>query len=215
MFPLFVKATWETLYMVFISGAIGLLLGLPCAVLLYMSAKGHFAQHKSFNICFGMFINAVRSIPFIIFMIALIPLTRFIVGTPIGTTAAIVPLALAAAPFLARVLESALNEVQSGLIEAATAMGATQWQIVTKVLLPEAMPGLIRGMTITLIVLIGYSAMAGVIGGGGLGNLAYQYGYQRFDTMVMVTTVLVLIVMVQLIQWLGDFLAVHVFGHQK
>lgn len=205
MLPLFIKATFETLYMVFASGFIGLLLGLPCAVLLYMTQRGHFAQHTVFNYIFGMLINAVRSIPFIIFMIALIPLTRLIIGTPIGTSATIVPLSLAAAAFLARVHESALSEVPRGLMEAATAMGATKWQIITRVLLPEAMPGLVRGVTITLIVLIGYSAMAGVIGGGGLGSLAYQYGYQRFDTEVMVITVLELIVMVQLIQWAGDF----------
>lgn len=208
MLTLFIEATLETLYMVFTAGLVGLALGLPCAVLLYMTENGHFAQKPLFNRVFGMVINAIRSVPFIIFMIALIPLTRLIVGTPIGTTAAIVPLSLAAAPFLARVHESALNEVPRGLIEAALAMGASQWQIVTKFLLPEAMPGLVRGMTITLIVLIGYSAMAGVVGGGGLGSLAYQYGYQRFNTQVMVTTVIELIVLVQLIQWLGDYLAV-------
>jgi D-methionine transport system permease protein len=205
MLTQFINATLETLYMVFASGFIGLLLGLPCAVLLYMTQNGHFAQHTLFNHIFGMFINAARSIPFIIFMIALIPLTRLIVGTPIGTTATIVPLSLAAGAFLARVHESALNEVPRGLMEAAVAMGATKWQIIWRVLLPEAMIGLVRGVTITLIVLIGYSAMAGVIGGGGLGSLAYQYGYQRFDTSIMVITVLELIVMVQLIQWAGDF----------
>ncbi len=214
MLTQFINATVETLYMVFASGLIGLLLGLPCAVLLYMTARGHFAQQGVFNHAFGLFINAVRSIPFIIFMIALIPLTRLIVGTPIGTTATIVPLALAAGAFLARVHESALNEVPRGLMEAAIAMGATRMQIIFRVLLPEAMPGLVRGMTITLIVLVGYSAMAGVIGGGGLGSLAYQYGYQRFDTQVMVITVVELIVLVQLIQWMGDFLAVKVFGHK-
>ncbi len=210
MLTLFIEATVATLYMVFASGLIGLLLGLPCAVFLYMTQRGHFAQHTLFNHLFGMFINALRSIPFIILMIALIPLTRLIVGTPIGTTAAIVPLSLAAAAFLARVHESALNEVPRGLIEAAVAMGATKWQIISRVLLQEAMPGLVRGVTITLIVLIGYSAMAGVIGGGGLGSLAYQYGYQRFDTSVMVITVLELIVMVQLIQWAGDFWVVKI-----
>lgn len=215
MLTLFINATLETLYMVFASGFVALLLGLPCAVLLYMTQRGHFAQHPIFNHAFGLFINAVRSIPFIIFMIALIPLTRFIIGTPIGTTAAIVPLALGAAAFLARVHESALNEVPRGLIEAAIAMGATKWQIIWRVLLPEAMPGLVRGMTISLIVLIGYSAMAGVIGGGGLGNLAYQYGYQRFDTQVMIITVVELIVMVQLIQWCGDFWVVKKLNHSK
>jgi D-methionine transport system permease protein len=208
MLAQFTKATLETLYMVFASGLVGLAIGLPCAVLLYMTQRGHFASHNKFNHVFGMIINAFRSIPFIILMIALIPLTRFIVGTPIGTTAAIVPLSLAAAAFLARVHESALNEVPKGLIEAATAMGATPMQIITRVLLPEAMPGIVRGVTITLIVLIGYSAMAGVVGGGGLGSLAYQYGYQRFDTRVMTITVIELIVMVQLIQWVGDFIAV-------
>ncbi|HLF66532.1 MAG TPA: methionine ABC transporter permease [Gammaproteobacteria bacterium] len=214
MLTQFINATLETLYMVFASGLIGLLLGLPCAVLLYMTARGHFAQQSVFNHAFGLFINAVRSVPFIIFMIALIPLTRLIVGTPIGTTATIVPLGLAAAAFLARVHESALNEVPRGLMEAALSMGATKWQIIFRVLLPEAMPGLIRGMTITLIVLVGYSAMAGVIGGGGLGSLAYQFGYQRFDTQVMIMTVVELIVLVQIIQWLGDFLAVKVWGHK-
>ncbi len=205
MLAQFINATLETLYMVFASGLIGLLLGLPCAVLLYMSETGHFAEQTAFNRAFGMLINAVRSIPFIILLIAMIPITRFIVGTPIGTTATVVPLSLAAAAFLARVHESALNEVPRGLMEAATAMGATKMQIVWRVLLPEAMPGLVRGVTITLIVLIGYSAMAGVVGGGGLGSLAYQYGYQRFDTSVMVITVIELIVMVQCIQWIGDY----------
>jgi D-methionine transport system permease protein len=152
----------------------------------------------------GVIVNAVRSTPFIILLVAVIPLTRFFVGSSIGTAAAIVPLTIAAAPFVARLVESALREVDRGLVEAAQAMGATTWQIVSKVLVPEAFPGIVAGITLTVVSLVGYSAMAGAIGGGGLGDLGIRYGYQRFLPEVMLIVVLILIVFVQLVQTLGD-----------
>lgn len=161
-------------------------------------------QNVGLNRILGAIVNATRSTPFIILMVAIIPLTRVIVHTSIGTTAAIVPLSIAAIPFLARLVEAALREVPRGLIEAARAMGATPLQIVLKVLLPEARPGIVAGVTITVISLIGYSAMAGAIGGGGLGDLGLRYGYERFDPPVMIATVAVLIIFVQIIQYAGD-----------
>lgn len=161
-------------------------------------------QNVGLNRILGAIVNATRSTPFIILMVAIIPLTRAIVHTSIGTTAAIVPLSIAAIPFLARLVEAALREVPRGLIEAARAMGATPLQIVLKVLLPEARPGIVAGVTITVISLIGYSAMAGAIGGGGLGDLGLRYGYERFDPPVMIATVAVLIIFVQIIQYAGD-----------
>jgi len=182
----------------------GALLGIPLGVVLVTTDRGAILQNVGLNRILGAIVNATRSTPFIILMVAIIPLTRAIVHTSIGTTAAIVPLSIAAIPFLARLVEAALREVPRGLIEAARAMGATPLQIVLKVLLPEARPGIVAGVTITVISLIGYSAMAGAIGGGGLGDLGLRYGYERFDPPVMIATVAVLIIFVQIIQYAGD-----------
>lgn len=194
----------ETLVMVGISGAIAALLGIPLGVVLILTDKGGILQNPLLNRVLGLIVNAARSTPFIILMVAVIPFTRLVVGTSIGTAAAIVPLTIAAIPFIARLVETALREVPSGLIEAAEAMGATPLQIVTRVLLPEALPGIVAGLTITLVSLIGYSAMAGAVGGGGLGDIGIRYGYQRFLPEVMLAVVVVLIVFVQGVQSLGD-----------
>lgn len=204
---LLLEASLETLYMVAVSMLIATLAGLPLGITLYVTRKGNILEHPfTYQLLAGI-VNITRSIPFIILMIAIIPLTRMLVGTSIGTNAAIVPLSLCAIPFVARVVENALLEVNAGLIEAATAMGATSWQIISKVLIPEALSGMINGFTLTLINLIGYSAMAGAVGGGGLGDLAIRYGYQRFDVTTMVVTIAILVVLVQVIQWIGDWAA--------
>ena len=201
------KALWETLYMVFASGAIAMLLGLPLGIALFVTRPAQLLAHANLYRLLNVIVNILRSIPFIILMIAIIPLTRFIVGTSIGTTAAIIPLAVGAFPFMARVVENALIEVPYGLIEASQAMGASPLQIITKVLLPEGRASIVNGITLMLVTLIGYSAMAGAVGGGGLGDLAIRYGYERFEVRVMIATVAVLIVLVQLIQWLGNGIA--------
>jgi D-methionine transport system permease protein len=206
LIDLFVTSFWETLAMVGISGAAGALIGVPLGVLLRLTDRHGVLENAAFNRTVGGLVNAVRSTPFIILLVAIIPFTRFIVGSSIGTAAAVVPLTIAAAPFVARLVETSLREVDAGLIEAAQAMGASTWQIVFKVLLPEAVPGIVAGLTITLVSLTGYSAMAGAIGGGGLGDLGIRYGYQRFLPEVMLAVVLVLIVFVQLVQSLGDWL---------
>ncbi len=200
-------ATWETIYMVLISTVLSYLFGLPLGIILVTTAENHILQNKGFNQVLGSVVNAARSIPFIIFLILLIPLTRFLIGTSIGTVASIVPLTLAAIPFVARIVETSLKEIEQGLIEAAISMGANARQIISKVLLPEAMPSLMLGVAITAINLVGYSAMAGIVGGGGLGTLAYYYGYQRYEDTVMWITVIVLIILVQGMQMLGDNLA--------
>lgn len=194
----------ETLVMVGISGAIGALFGIPLGVVLILTDRGGILQNVGLNRALGLVVNAARSTPFIILMVAVIPFTRLVVGTSIGTAAAVVPLTIAAIPFIARLVETALREVPAGLIEAADAMGATPLQIVVKVLLPEALPGIVAGLTITLVSLIGYSAMAGAVGGGGLGDIGIRYGYQRFLPEVMLAVVLVLIVFVQGVQSAGD-----------
>jgi D-methionine transport system permease protein len=201
------NATLQTVYMVIVSSLIATLVGLPWGIVLYTSRKGNILAHPLLYQVLAAIVNVTRSIPFIILMIAVIPLTRVLVGSSIGTNAAIVPLSLCAMPFIARVVENALLEVDTGLIEAATAMGATAWQIVRKILVPEALPSIINGLTLTVVSLIGYSAMAGAVGGGGLGDLAIRYGYQRFDTSVMLMTIIVIIVMVQVMQLVGDKLA--------
>jgi D-methionine transport system permease protein len=206
MVSMFVQSFWETLIMVGISGGVGALVGLPLGVLLFLTDRGGVLQSVAANRAMGLTVNAVRSTPFIILLVAVIPLTRFIVGTSIGTAAAVVPLTIACAPFFARLVETALREVDRGLIETAEALGATTRQIVFKVLLPEALPGIVAGLTITFVSLVGYSAMAGAIGGGGLGDLGIRYGYQRFLPQVMVAVVVILIVFVQLVQSLGDWL---------
>lgn len=194
----------ETLVMVGVSGGIGALFGIPLGVILILTDSGGILQNLPVNRVLGLAINAARSTPFIILMVAIIPFTRLVAGTSIGTAAAIVPLTIAAIPFIARLVETALREVPSGLIEAADAMGATPLQIVVKVLLPEGLPGIVAGLTITFVSLIGYSAMAGAVGGGGLGDIGIRYGYQRFLPEVMLAVVLVLIVFVQGVQSAGD-----------
>ena len=206
LIPLLI-ATWQTIYMVFIASFISVLFGLCSGVLLFITSKNQLVANRKFNHSFGFIINVTRSIPFIILMISIIPLTRLIVGSSIGTNAAIVPLTLAAIPFFARIAETALAEVPQGLIKAAQAMGASSWQIIYKVLIPESLLSLIKGATLTIIALIGYSAMAGAVGGGGLGELAINYGYQRFNATVMLETVILLVIIVQLIQSSGDYLA--------
>ncbi|QJQ94467.1 MULTISPECIES: methionine ABC transporter permease [Halomonadaceae] len=206
MLELIFRATLDTLYMVGIAGLISALLGVPLGVLLYVTRPRQILAQPVLNRVLGMVTNIGRSVPFIILMVAIIPFTRMIVGTSIGTNAAIVPLTIAAIPFVARLVEGALNEISPGLIEAAQSMGATPYQIITKVLLPEAKGGIITGLTITAVTLVSYSAMAGAIGGGGLGDLGIRYGYNRFDPTVMLITVVILVVMVQGFQSLGDYL---------
>lgn len=207
MIHLFILSTWQTIEMVAISCVIAIVGGLPLGVILLVTRKHHVLEGVAINRTVAIIVNAIRSIPFIILMVAITPFTKLVVGTSIGTIAAMVPLALAAIPFFARIVETAMKEVPAGLIEASQAMGASPMQIVRYVLVPEAMPGIIRGITLTLITLIGYSAMAGAIGGGGLGDLAIRYGYQRFEVSVMLATVLILIVMVQALQLVGDWYA--------
>ena len=204
MLVLLVEALGETLYMVAVSTFIAAVLGIPLGVIIVSTGRGHILENLSVNRVLGTIANATRSTPFIILMVAIIPLTRVLAGTSIGTNAAIVPLSIAAIPFVARVVEAALREVDYGLIEAAQAMGASPFQLICKVLIPEALPSIVLGLTLTVISLIGYSAMAGAIGGGGLGDLAIRYGYQRFQVDVMIATVVILIVLVQVVQSAGD-----------
>ena len=203
---LLTEATGQTLYMVFASGLIGFAIGIPLGVMLHVTKKGGLLAQPKFNQVLGAVVNIGRSIPFIILLVAIIPFTRMVVGTSIGTAAAIVPLTVGAIPFVARLVEAALLELPPGLEEAAKAMGATPLQIIYKVLVPEALPGIINGATITLVTLVSYSAMAGAVGGGGLCDVGIRYGYQRFDTTVMLITVVMLVVLVQAIQSLGDYL---------
>ncbi|WKD30100.1 ABC transporter permease [Halomonas sp. KG2] len=206
MFDLILQATLDTLYMVAVSGVIATLLGLPLGVMLYVTRPRQILAMPALNQVLGIVTNVGRSIPFIILMVAIIPFTRMLVGTSIGINAASVPLTIAAIPFVARLIEGALNEISPGLIESAQSMGATPWQIITKVLIPEARGGIITGLTITLVTLVSYSAMAGAVGGGGLGDLGIRYGYNRFNPTIMLITVIILVVMVQGFQSLGDYL---------
>ena len=206
MLELILKATLDTLYMVGLSGLVAAALGVPLGVLLYVTRPGQILARPLTNRALGIVTNIGRSIPFIILMVAIIPFTRLVVGSSIGTNAAIVPLTIAAIPFVARLVEGSLNELSPGLIEAAQSMGATPYQIIVKVLIPEARGGIITGLTITVVTLISYSAMAGAVGGGGLGDLGIRYGYNRFDPLVMLITVVILVVMVQGFQSLGDAL---------
>ena len=207
MLALLAESLGETLYMVGVSAAISTVLGIPLGVILVATSRGHILENVLINRILGAIANATRSTPFIILMVAIIPLTRVLAGTSIGTNAAIVPLAIASIPFVGRVVESSLREVDYGLIEAAQAMGASPFQIITRVLIPEALPSISLGLTLTVISLIGYSAMAGAIGGGGLGDLAIRFGYQRFRVDVMIATVVILIALVQIVQSAGDILA--------
>lgn len=207
MLALLVEALGETLYMVAVSTILSTLVGLPLGVVLVTTSRGHILENIPLNQTLGALANATRSTPFIILMVAIIPFTRVIAGTSIGTNAAVVPLSIAAIPFIARIVESSLRDVDHGLIEAAQAMGASPLQIIRRVLLPEALPSIILGLTLTIISLIGYSAMAGAIGGGGLGDLAIRFGYQRFRVDVMIATVVILIALVQGVQTSGDILS--------
>ena len=204
MLDLLVRSLWETVLMTGASGIISLVAGLPLGLALVLTARGGIAENLWVNRALGAVINGCRSVPFIILLVALIPLTRLIVGTALGTWAAIVPLAIAATPYYARIAEVSLREVDRGLIDAVRAMGGNRWTIIREVLVPEALPGIVAGFTVTLVTLIGASAMAGAIGAGGLGDLAIRYGYQRFETSVMIAVVIVLIVLVCGIQWFGD-----------
>ncbi|MBF8983839.1 ABC transporter permease [Lutibacter sp. B2] len=204
---LLIPSLQETLYMVFISTLLTVLFGLPLGIILVTSDENHILPNKSLNTILSWIINVTRSLPFIILIIFILPFTRWVVGTTIGTTAAIVPLVIAATPFFARIVETSIREVDWGVVEASISMGATPAQIIVRVLIPEAMSSLVLGITITLINIIGYSAMAGTVGGGGLGDLAFRYGYQRFQNDVMFATIIVLIILVQTIQSFGNHLA--------
>jgi len=207
LFALLWKSLLQTLQMVAVSGVVGALVGLPIGVFLATSGKGELFPAPKLNYVIGLIVNAARSTPFIILVVAIIPFTRLLTGTSIGTTAAIVPLTIATIPFFARLVEAAIREIDKGLIEAARAMGATPMQIVFKVLLAEARPSIMLAFTMTIVSLIGYSAMVGAVGGGGVGDLGIRYGYQRFMPEVMLAVVVVLIVLVQAVQSAGDALA--------
>ncbi|EGR2183452.1 ABC transporter permease [Vibrio parahaemolyticus] len=201
---LLLGATWETIYMVTVAGVVGFAVGIPLGVILHITKKGGLLENTRLNGILGAVVNVGRSVPFLVLMVAIIPVTKMLVGTFIGTTAAIVPLTIGAIPFVARLIEGALLEVPTGLVEAAQSMGATPTQIITKVLLPEAMPTIVNSVTITLVTLVSYSAMAGTVGGGGLGDVAIRYGFHRYDIAIMAVTVVMLIVLVQIIQSIGD-----------
>lgn len=200
-------ATRETLTMVALSAVIGTLVGLPLGVFLATSRRGELLAAPALNAALGLVVNATRSTPFIILVVAIIPFTRLVAGTSLGTAAAAVPLTVAAAPYIARLVEAAIREVDHGLVEAARAFGASPAQIIRKVLIPEALPGIVLGLTLAVVSLIGYSAMAGAVGGGGLGDLGIRYGYQRFRPEMMAAVVVVLILLVQAVQMAGDRLA--------
>ena len=207
MIDLLIKGTWETIFMTFVSGFFGFVLGLPIGVSLFITRKGQIKENKTVNSILSVLVNIFRAIPFIILIVWMIPFTRIIVGTSIGVAAALVPLSIGAAPFIARMVENSLLEIPSGLIEASRAMGATPLQIIRKVLLPEALPSLINSATITLITLVGYSAMGGAVGAGGLGQIGYQYGYVGYDLTIMNIVLCLLVAFVFLIQFTGDFIS--------
>lgn len=207
LFELLLTGTIDTLLMVGISALIALLLGLPLAVILVTTSPQGIYPSIKINQPIGWIINVTRSVPFLILMVALIPLTRWIVGTSYGVWAAIVPLSLAATPFFARIAEVSLREVDHGLIEAAQAMGCNRKQIIWHVLLPEALSGIVAGFTVTIVTMINSSAIAGAVGAGGLGDVAYRYGYQRFDTQIMLAVIVVLVILVMFVQALGDQLS--------
>ncbi len=206
LWPLLLDGTLDTLYMVGLAALFTVLIGLPLGILLFLTRRDSVLPAPKMNQIIGSVVNVGRSLPFIVLLIALIPFTRIIVGTTLGSTAAVVPITIGAFPFFARVVENALDEVDKGRIEAILSMGGNVWHIIGKVLLPEALPALLAGITLTIVMLIGFSSMAGVIGGGGLGDLAIRYGYQRFNDQVMVGTVVILVAMVQLVQSVGDSL---------
>ncbi|HHW07286.1 MAG TPA: ABC transporter permease [Clostridia bacterium] len=201
------RGFWETLYMVSVSTLVAYIFGIPLGIILVITSPGHITENRFINAVLGVIVNIFRSIPFIILAVFLIPFTRWIVGTFIGTTAMIIPLSVAAIPFVARMVESSLKEIPWGVIEAALAMGASPMQIIRKVLIPESKPSLVLGATITTITLIGYSAMAGFVGGGGLGDIALRYGFYRYETELMFIVIIVLILLVQALQMIGDLVA--------
>jgi D-methionine transport system permease protein len=201
------KAFFETVYMVGISLAFAIIVGLPLGILLFVTDKGLFLQNSFIKKVVGFVVNMVRSVPFIILLVALLPLTKLLTGTTIGPTAASVSLSVAGIPFFARMVETSLREIDKGVIEASVSVGASPWMIIKDVLLPEARPAVIQAITITTISLVAYSAMAGIVGGGGVGDLAIRFGYYRYDNTVMITTVVILICLVQLIQYTGDIFA--------
>jgi len=206
-FSLLTKGLWETLYMSFVSGFFGFVLGLPIGIVLFLTKKEQLLENGFYNRTLSVLVNVFRSIPFIILIVWMIPFTRAIVGTSIGVNAALVPLSIGAAPFIARLIENSLLEVPAGLIETARALGANPLQIITKVLLPEALPSLINNASITLITLVGYSAMGGAVGAGGLGQIGYQYGYVGYNAFIMNVVLLLLIALVFVIQFSGDRLS--------
>jgi D-methionine transport system permease protein len=206
MFIMILQGLWETIVMTFVSGFFGFLLGLPTGVLLFMTRKGQVSENRLINGSLSVLVNIFRSIPFIILIVWMIPFTRALVGTSIGVQAALVPLSIGAAPFIARMVENSLIEIPNGLIEAARSLGATPLQIVLKVLLPEALPSIIGAASITLITLVGYSAMGGAVGAGGLGQIGYQYGYVGYDIVVMNTVLVLLVLLVFIIQAAGEFI---------
>ncbi|EIB96804.1 ABC transport system permease [Pantoea sp. Sc1] len=203
---LLLNATGETLYMVLLAALFTVAIGLPVGVLLFLTRPQGILPNRAISLLLNTLVNTGRALPFVVLLIALIPFTRLLVGTTLGSTAAIVPITLGAFPFFARIVENALDEVDRGRIEAVVSMGGNLWHIVSRVLLPEALPALVAGITLTIVMLIGFSAMAGVVGGGGLGDLAIRYGYQRFDNQIMAATIVVLLALVMLIQKLGDWL---------
>lgn len=207
IFELLREPTIQTLQMVFFSTIFSLVLGAPLGILLNITDKNGILKAPALNLIIGGLVNACRSFPFIILMIVVFPLSRLILGTSIGTAATIVPLSIAASPFVARIIEGALKEVDPGVIESARSMGSSRWQIVSKVLIPEAMPSIINGITLTVVNLIGYSAMAGAIGGGGIGDLAIRDGYQRNNTPTLIISVIALLVLVQFVQLIGNYIS--------
>ena len=214
MLWMLLNGLWETIVMTFVSGFFGFVIGLPTGVLLFLTRKGQILDNSPVNRALSVVVNIFRSIPFIILIVWMIPFTRMLVGTSIGVLAALVPLSVGAAPFVGRMVENSLLEVPHGLIEAARAMGATPFQIVCKVLLPEALPSIVNGASITLIALVGYSAMGGAVGAGGLGQIGYQYGYVGYDTLVMNTVLILLVALVFLIQLTGQYISRKV-DHRK
>ena len=205
MVHLLITALGETLLMVVASALMATFFGVILGVTLHITRPGQMMAHPKFHSLLGTIVNIGRSVPFIILLVAIIPVTRFLVGTSIGTVAAIVPLSIGAIPFMARLIEAALMEIPTGLLDAANSMGCHRLQIITKVLLPEALPGILNSITITMVTLVDYSAMAGAIGGGGLGDIGIRYGYQRFDLKIMLITIFILVVLVQIIQNAGHY----------
>ena len=214
MLWMLLNGLWETIVMTFVSGFFGFVIGVPAGVLLFLTRKGQILDNRPVNRALSVFVNIFRSIPFIILIVWMIPFTRMLVGTSIGVLAALVPLSVGAAPFVGRMVENSLLEVPHGLIEAARAMGATPLQIVRKVLLPEALPSIVNGASIALIALVGYSAMGGAVGAGGLGQIGYQYGYVGYDILVMNTVLILLVALVFLIQLTGQYISRKV-DHRK